>query len=261
MAADGIILFQDKTERKNQLQQSYCLTIFNLAKESLVTKSVLFQVVAVITLTIPLGVGLVFFIKPSEEIFLFSAAYTFFYLLFVVPFVLRKVVSLTKIMVGAEEIAAGNLNFVIAEAGRDHLTNLARNINNMKLGFKKSLENQMKSERLKSELITNVSHDLKTPLTSIINYVDLLKRADVSPEESSHYIEVLDRKTQRLKILIDDLFEASKMASGAVELHMEEVDVAALLTQALAEFDDKIESSSLAFKLNIEKKNIEFYKQ
>ena len=96
-----------------------------------------------------------------------------------------------------------------------------------------------------------MSHDLKTPLTSIINYVDLLKKEGLSKEEAQGYIEVLDRKSQRLKMLIDDLFEASKMASGAVELNIEKVDVTALLSQALAELDEKINNSSLIFKLKM----------
>ena len=126
----------------------------------------------------------------------------------------------------------------------------------MKVGFKKSLENEIKSERLKSELITSVSHDLKTPLTSIINYVDLLKKEGLSKEELQGYIDVLDRKSQRLKMLIDDLFEASKMASGAVELNIEKVDVTSLLQQSLAELDEKINNSSLTFKLKMPSEKI-----
>jgi signal transduction histidine kinase len=123
----------------------------------------------------------------------------------------------------------------------------------MKEGFKISLDNRIKNERLKAELITNVSHDLKTPLTSIINYVDLLKRKDLSKEDSQDYVEVLDKKTQRMKVLIEDLFEASKLSSGSVELTIERIDVGALLYQALAEFDEKIKNSSLTFKVNAKK--------
>lgn len=164
---------------------------------------------------------------------------------------LRKISDLDKIINGTDEIVKGNLSYTIKEKGKGNFAKLAHNINNMKTGISKAVESQMKSDRLKSELITNVSHDLKTPLTSIINYVDLLKREDLSKEELQGYIGVLDRKTQRLKILIEDLFEASKMASGAVELNMEKVDVAQLLTQALAEFDEKIKASTLTFKVNI----------
>lgn len=124
------------------------------------------------------------------------------------------------------------------------------------MGFKSSLDNQMKSERLKSELITNVSHDLKTPLTSIVSYVDLLKSEALSKDEIQSYVAILERKSQRLKNLIDDLFEASKMASGNVELKVEKVNVVALINQALAEYEEKIKQSSLTFKLDFEKQKI-----
>ena len=84
---------------------------------------------------------------------------------------------------------------------------------------------------MKSELITNVSHDLKTPLTSIINYIDLLKREQVEPESARDYIAVLDSKSQRLKALIEDLFEASKAASGEMELHLAKIDIVQLLSK------------------------------
>jgi signal transduction histidine kinase len=148
---------------------------------------------------------------------------------------------------------SGNFDYLLNEKGGGSLQKLAHNINNINAGLKNSLEKEMKSERLKTELITNVSHDLKTPLTSIMNYVDLLKREDLSKEEMTDYIGVLDRKTQRLKVLIEDLFEASKINSGAVELQLERVDIGALLHQTLAEFTEKIENSSLVFKINVER--------
>jgi signal transduction histidine kinase len=173
------------------------------------------------------------------------------YLSFAIFYITKKVKIYNKVLSGTEEIVNGNLDYMINEDGEGELVRLAHNINNMRASFKNSIESQMKSERLKSELITNVSHDLKTPLTSIINYVDLLKQDSLSKEEMQGYIEILNRKTQRLKTIIEDLFEASKMASGAVELNIEKIDVTALLRQALGEFDEKISNSSLMFKTNI----------
>jgi len=173
------------------------------------------------------------------------------YAFFVIILLLKNIVKLDKIIKGTDEIVKGNLSYVIKEKGKGNFSRLAHNINNMKTGISKAVESQMKSDRLKSELITNVSHDLKTPLTSIINYVDLLKKEDLSKEEIEGYIKVLERKTERLKVLIEDLFEASKMASGAVELNIEKVDVAQLLSQSLAELDEKIKASGLIFKVNI----------
>ena len=110
---------------------------------------------------------------------------------------------------------------------------------------------QAKSERLKTELITNVSHDLRTPLTSIITYTDLLKSPELTEEERHKYVDILDKKSQRLKTLIEDLFEVSKMASGNLELHKQRVDLTQLLQQALAEHADDILTNGLDFRVNL----------
>ena len=164
---------------------------------------------------------------------------------------IKDLVYLDKIMVGAKVAAEGKLNYKIDEKGRGHLRELAHDINNIKEGLRKSVENEMKSENMKTELITNVSHDLKTPLTSIINYIDLLKRENIEPENARDYVSILDKKSQRLKILIEDLFEASKAASGAMELNITKIDIGQLLKQALGENDERFKDSNLEVKLNI----------
>ena len=133
---------------------------------------------------------------------------------------------------------------------------LAESLNSINGGLKIAVENAVKSERLKGELITNVSHDLKTPLTSIINYVNLLQKDNLSQDDKDKYIEILDRKSQRLKILIEDLFEASKAASGNIELNIEKLDIVSLFRQTLGEFEDKIEESSLMFIKKFPKEKI-----
>lgn len=153
-------------------------------------------------------------------------------------------------------MAGGNLNTTIQKVKKGKLSDLAHSLNNITKGLKHAMEEQMKSERMKSELITNVSHDLKTPLTSIINYVTLLKQEDLTPEERKSYVDVLDRKADRLRVLIDDLFDAAKMSSGAVELNIEQVNVASLLNQSIAEFSDKIEQSTLTFRVTTEQPKI-----
>ena len=100
---------------------------------------------------------------------------------------------------------------------------MAAAINDLGEGLRHALQEQMKSERMKADLITNVSHDLKTPLTSIINYVDLLKREDLHNEKANEYLEVLDQKSQRLKQLTEDLVEASRASSGNVVLNIDEL--------------------------------------
>lgn len=169
---------------------------------------------------------------------------------------IKDLIYLDKIMIGSKAAAEGKLNCKIDEKGRGHLRELAHDINNMRDGLKKSVENEMKSENMKTELITNVSHDLKTPLTSIINYIDLLKRENIQPETAMDYVNILDKKSQRLKILIEDLFEASKAASGAMELNITKIDIGQLLKQALGESDEGFNSSNLSVKLNIPEEKI-----
>ncbi len=121
----------------------------------------------------------------------------------------------------------------------------ANDLGSLSQGLKKAVEEEVKGQRFKTELITNVSHDLKTPLTSIINYVDLLKQADIQDETIREYIDVLDRKSQRLKTLTEDLVEASKAASGTVAVRLERLDVVQLVEQAAAEYSDRLEAAGL----------------
>ena len=184
-----------------------------------------------------------------ESFLLFFISVLLMTLIYIIT-IIKKLFYLDKIMSGARDAAEGKLNYTIEEKGNGHLRNLAHNINNIKEGLKESIQNEIKSENMKTELITNVSHDLKTPLTSIINYVELLKREDIQPEVARDYINVLDKKSQRLKILIEDLFEASKAASGAMELNMSKLDVVQLLKQALGENDERIAESNLSIKFS-----------
>ncbi len=111
------------------------------------------------------------------------------------------------------------------------------------------MSEQAKSERLKTELITNVSHDLRTPLTSIITYTDLLKNPDITDEERKQYIDVLDKKSARLKTLIEDLFEVSKMASGNIELTKQRIDLTQLFQQAIGEHNEAFHEAGLEMKV------------
>jgi len=164
-------------------------------------------------------------------------------------FAFKKVKSFHAIQEGVERIKDGDLRHRIDVEGKGEFERLADNINSITDGLKKSVDSELKSERLKTELITNVSHDIRTPLTSIITYVDLLKKEkDFSKVEE--YIEVLDQKSKRLKILTDDLFEAAKASSGDIPVQLEKIDIVSLITQGLGEVNDKIEASDLEFKLN-----------
>lgn len=171
-------------------------------------------------------------------------------IIYIVIFI-KELIYLDKIIIGSKAATEGKLNCNIEEKGRGHLRELAHDINNIRDGLRKSIESEMKSENMKTELITNVSHDLKTPLTSIINYIDLLKRENIESETAKGYINILDKKSQRLKVLIDDLFEASKATSGAMELNITKIDIVQLLKQSLGENDERFKNSNLSVKLDI----------
>ena len=126
----------------------------------------------------------------------------------------------------------------------------------IKDGFEKAVKEEVKSQRMKTELISNVSHDLKTPLTAIINYISLMKKEDIQPKHIKDYVQVLDKRSQRLKILIEDLFEASKIGSNNIELNLEENDINQLLTQTLVEMEDYINESKLDFIVNTPDKEV-----
>lgn len=160
------------------------------------------------------------------------------------------------IVEGIEKISSGELEYQIQTEGLhgDNLT-LAESVNSIGKGIKDAVEISMKDERMKTDLITNVSHDIKTPLTSIINYVDLIKREEVEDEKIRGYIGVLDEKSQRLKQLTDDLVEASKISSGNIQLHIEKLNLTELMNQTIGEFSEKFEQKNLITVLNIDVEN------
>lgn len=162
---------------------------------------------------------------------------------------LKQVKKFNEIKEGVEIIRNGDIHHTIDIQGDGELATLAANINGITDGLKEAVNNELKSQRLKNELITNVSHDIRTPLTSIITYVDLLK-TEKDQSKLKEYIEILDQKSQRLKILTDDLFEAAKASSGSIPVNYEKIDIISLITQGLGELNDKIEALQLEFKIN-----------
>ena len=152
-----------------------------------------------------------------------------------------------RVRQGGKALADGDLSFRIdADRLPPDLRAHAEDLNNISRGMTAAVEKQMQSERFKAELITNVSHDLKTPLTSIINYVDLLKKEDISNPTAAEYIQVLDRKSQRLKKLTEDLVEASKASTGALNVERSRLGMAQLVSQAVAEYEEKLAAHQLA---------------
>lgn len=165
--------------------------------------------------------------------------------------------KLQKINEALRNIYEGNPNVKLNEEELEGtLKIMAKYINDIAGGFTNAIEQSLKSERLKTELITNVSHDIKTPLTSIINYVDLLKKEDIQNAQIEQYIAVLDKKSQRLKKLIEDLVEASKVSSGNVKLNMEVINLKELLNQTIGEFEDKLEKKNLKMEMDLPNENV-----
>lgn len=151
-----------------------------------------------------------------------------------------------KLLTAIQEINSEEGNTRISESGLFVINRqMAAAVNDLGDGLRHALQEQMKSERMKADLITNVSHDLKTPLTSIINYVDLLKREELHNEKANEYLEVLDQKSQRLKQLTEDLVEASRASSGNVVLDIRRIDVKELLMQTCGEFVERFEARGL----------------
>lgn len=161
-------------------------------------------------------------------------------------YVFRRSAERSEIIGGISRIREGDIGYVL-DSARMHGDNreLAVSVNNMGDGIRKAVATSMKDERMQADLITNVSHDIRTPLTSIINYVNLLKRERITQEPASGYIEVLDAKAQRLKQLTDDLLEASKISSGNIILENSRLDLTELVRQSVGEFSEKLETRKL----------------
>lgn len=172
----------------------------------------------------------------------------------VLLYLLRDMTGKQSVFEGIQQISKGDLGYKIdTSALQGETCEMAKAVNEMGDGLQEAVDAIIKNERLKAELITNVSHDIKTPLTSIVNYVDLLKRENLPGERVQHYIEVLDQKSQRLKQLTEDLVEASKISSGNVELHMMRMPLQGMLQQAYGEFQERLEERGLITVWTVEK--------
>lgn len=231
----------------NDVKNSFTLQFFRAIREMFLKRSIGVQSFILLIGFFLAGIGFVGMFMYG----LFFVIYVFCVLFLGLPALyifIRRSAYLNRIIIDTEKMAAGRLNEDIKVQGRSPLAEHAKNLNNLREGVRVSMSEQAKSERLKTELITNVSHDLRTPLTSIITYTDLLKDETITPEERAKYVDILDKKSQRLKTLIEDLFEVSKMASGNLELHKQRVDLTQLLQQALAEHAEEIAESGLDFR-------------
>lgn len=166
--------------------------------------------------------------------------------------VLNGLLLKEKLKKGIEEIALGNMEYQIPLQGlRGENLKLAEMINGIANGFHMAVEEAMKNERLKTDLITNVSHDIKTPLTSIINYVAILKQSDIADPKIQGYLDILEAKAQRLKTLTEDVVEASKVSSGNISLEYMDVDLVEMIQQTEGEMAEKLEARNLKMIVNL----------
>jgi signal transduction histidine kinase len=240
--------FRNEADLKSECKTALLYKLIKIAAGAFLIQKTGVQLLILLSIVFAFGAGAIIVIIEPRYVLLYFPLF----LLIGLPAVLllfKRLAYFNQIVTNTDAIMLGNLETDLPVKGKTVLANLSANINALKHGVKTSQQKQVKSERLKTELITNVSHDLRTPLTSIISYTELLKNPNLSEEERDSYVQIVDRKSQRLKILIDDLFEASKMASGNIDLVKQNVDIAQLLQQALAEYNEAISQSSLQFRV------------
>lgn len=163
---------------------------------------------------------------------------------------IKKTLDICVVNEALRKVSEGKIQDEIKLKGSPTIRELAENINLIKAGYKEILEEGVRNEKLKTELISNVSHDLKTPLTSIINYVNILKSDDITEEERRNYVDILEKKSLKLKALIEDLFEMSKINSGKMKLNKEKIDLLALIHQGVGEYSSLYYDKNISFKVD-----------
>ncbi len=207
------------------------------------------------TSTILISMLLVFTVAAMICGALFPHSWFFAAVLFIAAAFLtdRRAKDTEQIKNGTKEIRNGNISYKIPELKCTDLQETAENINEIGTGLNQSLESRLRAERMKTELITNVSHDLKTPLTSIISYTKLLSDMDNLPQEANDYIKIISKKSERLKNLTQDLFDISKVQSGNDDIKKEKIDASILISQSIGEHDSEIKASGFEFVVNVPK--------
>ena len=205
---------------------------------------ILWKVIAGVVVYSVLQLFAIGLIEPSDGDIV--AALFFLEKLILCPLLFIIVIQFKKLQDGSRMIAEGNLEHKIDTSKMFwEFKKHADNLNSISEGMLHAVDERMKSERFKTELITNVSHDIKTPLTSIINYVDLLEKTDIQDETAREYLEVLERQSAKLKKLIEDLIEASKASTGNLSVNIEELEADVFVTQILGEFEERLVNAGL----------------
>ena len=240
IATWGYLSLVRRIKAKNLWKNSLCRRILNIIKKAYYAGKMSVRLVISFFLLTAGHVFMIALFRESGLIVLIIADAV------ILVRLLKEVEERQRVKDGLGIIAAGDLDYKLDTTNlQQDNKEMAEAANQIADGLQSAVEKSMKNERMRSELITNVSHDIKTPLTSIINYVDLLKREDIQNPQVKGYIDILDAKSQRLKHLTEDLVEASKVSSGNIELHMDNLFVQELLQQAEGEFSEKLKSRKL----------------
>lgn len=228
----------------NSLIYKICYGLYSVIYEGFISRRLIRKYIVVV-----FGLGILDFVLMVSIFIIENIFWTLFVcVIYIYEFIYvgRKLLLIQKIKDGVQKIASGDLEYKIDTS---HMSGIfkefAEDINNIGNGFNVAVEESIRSERMKADLITNVSHDIKTPLTSIINYVDLLKRENIQEEPIREYIEVLDMKSQRLKVLTEDLVEASRASSGNIRLEKNNINLVELVSQAMGNYQEKFDSKGL----------------
>lgn len=245
--------FKSEQKLKDEIKRAFLYRIADGIQDLFLNRSIGIQSLIILFIAFLSGFGFFVALSGNEEALIVYVLLVFFIGLPACLIFLRRMGYLNRIMKQTEDMAEGRLTseIKVKGKGKSPFAKHAANLNALREGVRNSMSEQAKSERLKTELITNVSHDLRTPLTSIITYTDLLKNQDITEEERTQYIDVLDKKSARLKTLIEDLFEVSKMASGNIEISKQRVDLTQLLQQATGEHEEAFENANLELRVTM----------
>ena len=258
-----VTLVIKRNPKSPQIQSNYINNMIFVIKNGFYYKETRNTLLISITLALILLITYLYFLATGgyeNNIFVrFFQTYPFKGSIFVIVIIfftmmyaLKKTLDIIVVNDALRKFNEGNLQEDIKLVGSPAIKELAENINLIKDGYKDILENGVHNEKLKTELIANVSHDLKTPLTSIINYVNILKRGDITEDERAEYILILEKKSLKLKVLIEDLFEMSKINSGKIKLNRELIDILSLIHQGIGEYSTLYEEKNISFKVTTE---------
>ena len=258
-----VTLVIKRNPKSPQIQSNYINNMIFVIKNGFYYKETRNTLLISITLALILLITYLYFLATGgyeNNIFVkFFKTYPFKGSVFVIiilfltmMYALKKTLDIIVVNDALRKVNEGNLQEDIKLDGSAAIKELAKNINLIKAGYKETLENGVYNEKLKTELISNVSHDLKTPLTSIINYVNILKNEDITDEERAEYLLILEKKSLKLKVLIEDLFEMSKINSGKIKLNRDLIDILSLIHQGIGEYSTLYEEKNISFKVTTE---------